>query len=319
MISFVVIGKNEGPKLSRCLNSILNSISSDHIIEYEIIYVDSCSIDDSIRIVQGFKNVRIIKLLNYHNSAIARNIGVLKSRGKILFFIDGDMEIIPGFLSIILLNGNLIYPFISGDFFNYYYDKSNEIVYKTLMYNNKEILIDYKTGGLFLIERRIWNSVGGMRNEFKRSQDFDLGLRLAQKGIYLHRLPIIAAIHHTISYTHRRRKWLMLFDKSHLWGRCYLYRRNIFNKSTWKLMMKQDYSMLSLIIFLILSLTLNYYYILFAYFMVILLRVSFNKRYDLSTRFENILFYLLRDVMQILGFLFFHPSKIKNITYQEIC
>ena len=40
---------------------------------------------------------------------------------------------------------------------------------------------EFVTGGLFAIKRSVWESVGGMKTIFNRSQDWDLGLRLAKE------------------------------------------------------------------------------------------------------------------------------------------
>ena len=48
MISFIVIGRNEGWKLTKCFESIYDTINYNKLINYEIIYVDSASTDDSI-------------------------------------------------------------------------------------------------------------------------------------------------------------------------------------------------------------------------------------------------------------------------------
>ena len=62
MISLIIIGRNEAQNLIRCFNSI------DKEQFKEVIYVDSSSIDDSLKIVQdNFKFVQIIRLRsNYY-------------------------------------------------------------------------------------------------------------------------------------------------------------------------------------------------------------------------------------------------------------
>ena len=41
------------------------------------------------------------------------------------------------------------------------------------------------TGGLFIIEKGLWDKVGGMDTRFRTGEDLDLGLRLAKKGYLL--------------------------------------------------------------------------------------------------------------------------------------
>ena len=93
MISFIIIGKNEGRKLKNCIQSVLDTLNYHSISKYEIIYVDSNSSDNSVDIASKFEITRIYKLTGDLNAAIGRNLGASKSQGNILFFIDGDMEL----------------------------------------------------------------------------------------------------------------------------------------------------------------------------------------------------------------------------------
>ena len=54
MISFIIIGKNEGWRLEKCLQSIVSIVKQDKIVDYEIIYVDSRSTDDSIELAKQY-------------------------------------------------------------------------------------------------------------------------------------------------------------------------------------------------------------------------------------------------------------------------
>ena len=86
MISFIIIGRNEGWKLTKCLQSVFDTISFNNIDKYEVIYGDSKSEDDSIDRVKRFSNVSIISLTGEINAAIARNVGVNHSKGSVLFY-----------------------------------------------------------------------------------------------------------------------------------------------------------------------------------------------------------------------------------------
>ena len=61
-ISFIVVGKNEGRHLFKCISSINETIKTNLIKESQVIYVDSDSYDDSIDIVNSFKNVEVYKI-----------------------------------------------------------------------------------------------------------------------------------------------------------------------------------------------------------------------------------------------------------------
>ena len=76
MIGFIIIGKNEGQKLVRCINSIVKTVEENNIGDYDIIYVDSKSTDNSIELVKGLnEKVKIFRVTGKSSPAIGRNIG----------------------------------------------------------------------------------------------------------------------------------------------------------------------------------------------------------------------------------------------------
>ena len=96
-LGIVVIGRNEGARLSKCLETVCN-------IGYPAIYVDSGSTDDSIAVARSF-NAEIVELdpKRPFSAARARNEGferLLSNHSQIEYvqFIDGDCIIEPGWL-----------------------------------------------------------------------------------------------------------------------------------------------------------------------------------------------------------------------------
>lgn len=311
MISFIVIGRNEGWKLSKSLQSVCDTIEINEFVNFEIIYVDSDSNDDSIDRAKKFIDVNIFKLSGDLNAGIARNVGANESKGDVLFFIDGDMEIQPEFLKLVYSEEQgLIHDFVSGNYVNYYYDFSDEYLRKR---NYKEMKTDsYEkvTGGFFLINKESWDLVGGINERFKISEDVDIGLRLAKKGVFLLRKKEIGVIHHTIDYLDKKRMWKDFMGMNHIYGRSYLYRKNIYNKYMYHRLLRNDYTMLllvfSVICFIIFSL-MDHSFI--GYSVVILFLITLIIRGRFSLRFITYLF--LRDLTVLLGFFIFHPKKNK--------
>ena len=157
--------------------------------------------------------------------------------------------------------------------------------------------------------------MGGMRTKYKRSQDLDFGLRLAQKGILLLRKKDILAYHNTLERK-KTKIWGRLLDKSYLYNKSILYRDHIFNKHVYKLAIRNDYTLLSLIILLFLSLLFSYHLIYF-YFLVIGIRVAFSffKKKNIPQLF---LFHIIKDLIVLIGFIFFFPKGIKEYNYQQV-
>lgn len=314
MISFIIIGQNEGWKLSKCFESINKTIEFNDLKNYETIYVDSRSTDDSIEVAKKYNLTKILILTGDCNAAIARNVGVKESKGDVLFFIDGDMELLPEKLWVVYNeSGGLFFPFISANYENYFYDnKWNFLNKDNGAYPNNGDFYTFTTGGLFLIERQLWNEVCGMDTRFKKSQDIDFALRLAKKGYMLLRRKEIFAIHHMIPYLHKDRKWKSFFDN--LYSRSLLYRDNVRNKYMWKRILRNDTSVF-IMLFSVLGLinTKFLFFTIFLYLLYVLIK-TIRKKENYIT---NFFYFILRDILVIIGFFFFYPFKGKE-NYEAI-
>lgn len=96
-ISVVVIGRNEGPRLARCLASVQAADWQGQ--RWELVYVDSASHDDSIAVAAGL-GARVLELGTARPcAAAARNIGWRAARGALVLFLDGDTVLHPQFVS----------------------------------------------------------------------------------------------------------------------------------------------------------------------------------------------------------------------------
>ena len=311
MISFIIIGRNEGWKLNKCLVSVFQTIKQNTLSKYEVIYVDSKSTDDSLKRAKNFPELKIFQLTGDINAAIARNVGAKESKGDILFFIDGDMEIIPGFLPLVYSEEKgLIQDFVSGNWVNYFYDQSANFISKEKYQNAKQDSIEKVTGGLFLIKNNIWKDIHGMNPVFKKSQDIDLGLRLAKRNIFLLRKKETAAKHHTISYLDNNRMWKDLFSFNHLYGRSLLYRRHIFNKQIYSRLLRNDYTLLLLVGVSLLVVFMHSVIIFLLYFLAVLYRGKFI--------FSRFAYLIIRDLSVLLGLFLFWPKKNLNTVVKEI-
>ena len=73
---------------------LLNCIQYQNFHKIEIIMIDDCSKDNSIRIVESYKNkdnrIRLIKNKQNKGTFISRNIGIIYSKGKYLIVPDPD-------------------------------------------------------------------------------------------------------------------------------------------------------------------------------------------------------------------------------------
>lgn len=92
-LSFVVIGYNEAGNLRACLDSVRNADLEG--LEYEVLYVDGGSEDDSVSIARACGVNRVLGGERRRRAAENRNLGAAQSRGSYLQFLDGDMQLEP--------------------------------------------------------------------------------------------------------------------------------------------------------------------------------------------------------------------------------
>ena len=95
----MVIGRNEGARLTTCLKSIVNSVSRDAVI-----YVDFGSSDESLQLA-GKMGIVVVELDHTEpfTAARARNVGFTQLLGsqphlEFIQFIDGDCALVRGWL-----------------------------------------------------------------------------------------------------------------------------------------------------------------------------------------------------------------------------
>jgi glycosyltransferase involved in cell wall biosynthesis len=99
-LSVVVIGRNEGARLARCLASVHAGMAA--AAGYELIYVDSGS-DDGSGALAAAQGATLVCLDHARPSAaLARNAGWRLARGALVLFLDGDTVLAPGFLAAAL-------------------------------------------------------------------------------------------------------------------------------------------------------------------------------------------------------------------------
>ncbi len=96
-ISLIIPMYNVEKYIQQCLESVLTQTFKD----YELIIVDDCSTDNSVKIVENFKaqfesRLQLIKLKkNGGAPGIPRNKGIKTAKGKYIVFLDSDDMLTP--------------------------------------------------------------------------------------------------------------------------------------------------------------------------------------------------------------------------------
>lgn len=97
LVSVVVIGRNEGERLLRCLDSVVQAHWGQ--TTYELIYVDSRSTDASVASARALGATTLVVADAKPNAARARNLGWQAACGEFILFLDGDTELHPDFMA----------------------------------------------------------------------------------------------------------------------------------------------------------------------------------------------------------------------------
>jgi glycosyltransferase involved in cell wall biosynthesis len=172
-ITFVVIGRNEAPNLSRCFVSI-KEISSN------IIFVDSDSSDSSLEIAKTHGISKIVELRSNHYSAgLGRFAGAELVETRLIQFIDGDQTIEADWPScaVEFLNKNEKAAVVHG------YKKEFKINYEdfTIKSDKKDHRPDYLQGS-FCVVKEIYTAAGGFDFRFIGQEERDLYIRIHSMG-----------------------------------------------------------------------------------------------------------------------------------------
>ncbi|MFV3406560.1 glycosyltransferase [Pseudomonas sp. NY15463] len=97
-IGAVVIGRNEGERLARCLASLVKAVE-------QVVYVDSGSSDGSVQRAEALGvEVLALDMRTPFTAARARNEGFARLQSllpsvQLVQFVDGDCEVVPGWLA----------------------------------------------------------------------------------------------------------------------------------------------------------------------------------------------------------------------------
>lgn len=179
-LSIVVIGRNEGDRLVRCLQSIAEMRLAGS--QPALIYVDSASSDGSAdRAAQ--LGAKVISLARGRTSAAAgRNAGWRSAKSDIVLFLDGDMTIAPDFvLESIGEFRNSAIGVVFGDCRE---SDPQDSIYNRILDLDWIVAVgpvEY-CGGAALIRRELLERIGGYNEHLIAAEDTELCSRIRATG-----------------------------------------------------------------------------------------------------------------------------------------
>jgi glycosyltransferase involved in cell wall biosynthesis len=182
-VGAVVIGRNEGERLVRCLTSVREMVQ-------HLVYVDSGSSDDSLHVAESLGADAVsLELSSPFTAARARNAGysylTAKHKGLgLIFFVDGDCEVCPGWVTKAssFMEAHPEVALAWGHRLERYPDRSIYNLLCDMEWRSLPIGETRLCGGDALIRVAALSQVGGYRDNLICGEEPELCVRLRQKG-----------------------------------------------------------------------------------------------------------------------------------------
>ena len=195
-ITLVITNWNGKDLLKECLPSILKAVAFDSKRLYEIMVVDDCSTDDSLKFLEEeFPDVKILKTPVNMGFQKANNYGIKKSDSRLVMPMNNDIKLDEDALFHLAEHfeqGNVFS--VSGKFFGFdgktflygnrggYFKNGHFYLYEKEPDDNSQTL--FACGGAFMVDRKRYLKLGGFDNLYHPLyyEEIDLSYRALKRG-----------------------------------------------------------------------------------------------------------------------------------------
>lgn len=252
-VSVIIPTYNRADFIGETIESVLKQTYK----YFEIIVVDDGSSDNTRSIVEDYitKNPDKIKYFYQDNQGVsaARNAGITRSSGELLYFLDSDDLLIPGcfLLQTKAFDGNPNAGLIYGK--TSLVDRNGETIRK-IFFNRK-----HRSGNIFedllfgsfihtcasMFRRECLNRVGYFDETIHGSEDWDIYLRICKSYDVLFIDQVIAEYRYhdanTVNNTEKMLNFtLKVIDKHKTWFDDKKHRSYFYNEYGWEFIQKGD-------------------------------------------------------------------------------
>lgn len=177
---------------------VLDSIKS--VLEqtyqnFELIIIDDCSTDDSVKVIESVKDPRITILKNKVNRgcSFSRNYGVNNSHGDYIFYLDSDNTWDSRYLKVMMGAFKKVFDAQALYCGQYLFRGNSKNCYAVRYASFNRALLEnrnYIDLNCFCHTRKAFESIGGFDVNLQRLVDYDLILRLSDK-FDIYSVPVI--------------------------------------------------------------------------------------------------------------------------------
>ena len=168
----------------KLLKRAVNSVLSQSYQNFELIIVDDCSPDETIKYLEKLSSSdkRILFFQNVKNSGacVSRNKAITEAKGKYITGLDDDDEFTPDRLEFLLKNFKENYSFVCSSLIVIDSKKSRRSSCRDLVFNGHDLLYDNVAGNQFFTYTKYLRGVGGFDEQLHSAQDLDVMVRLTR-------------------------------------------------------------------------------------------------------------------------------------------
>lgn len=193
MVSVIVIGKDEGEGISRCLQSVRAALEG--ALPYEMIYVDSHSRDDSLTRARTLGARCFVPDDARTTPALGRWIGTQAALGETLLFLDGDMTLSPGFVQAGLAAMDRGYAGACGIRRDVYVKDGRVVGECGNYFGCRAARTAPEFGGAVMLRRDALLEAGGWNPDVETCEEAELHARLRRRGLAVVELPVPMITH----------------------------------------------------------------------------------------------------------------------------
>ncbi len=182
-ITIIIPCKNE----ERYIGNLLNDLIKQKDVYLKILIADANSTDNTINIINSYKQKLDISIIKGGLPAVGRNNGLLKAKTKWVLFLDSDIRILDKHLiseSILKIkknNSDLVTCYLNS------FDIKTKIVY---FFNNILIKISkfdkpFAVGSFMLFKTEIIKELGGFQTDLMHCEDYFLSKKIKPNKFYI--------------------------------------------------------------------------------------------------------------------------------------
>ena len=210
-LSVVLISRNQAWNIGRLIESVL--ARTRDLPVREIVLVDSASTDGTVEVASSYPiDVLQLRADQRLTAALGRHVGYQHSRGELVLFLDGDMELCEGWLerALAVMEERPDLGAVSGPWLDRPKDSSpGAATGQTLPGQDREDMarIRYsahgvdtsvkRLGGAAMYRRSVLQEVGGFDPHLYSDEEPELCLRIRSAGYGLLQLAQPIALHYT--------------------------------------------------------------------------------------------------------------------------